>query len=175
MQNKRKDEFLSDAMLPLGILAGGGVLFLVLLCVLSYGNTLRDLRAIAFLILIIYTLLATGIITLYLLRYYRLRAIAQAAERHSTEIYDVFKYAADLPYAVVDVKGNVKAINSAMQTILGLSSRGPIPSLQWYSSAKQPPGHLITGTFRSFNACSTSQRYPSMLGISESGPTQSPP
>ena len=60
-------------------------------------------------------------------------------------------------------------------TILGLLSRGPMPSLQWYSSAKHPPGHLITGTLSSISASSTSLRYPSTLGISDSGPTQSPP
>ena len=34
MQNKRKDEFYSDALLPLGICAGGGLLFLTLLAIL---------------------------------------------------------------------------------------------------------------------------------------------
>ncbi|MBQ7338171.1 MAG: DHH family phosphoesterase [Clostridia bacterium] len=122
MQNKRKDEFHSDAMLPLGICAGGGALFLSLLCTISYSSSAEDLRAICVLTLAIYLLLCAGAITLYLLRYKRLRGIADDAERLNTEIYDVFKYVADLPYAVVDLKGNVKAINSAMQSILGLSS-----------------------------------------------------
>lgn len=122
MQNKRKDEYLSDALLPLCIMTGSGILFLALLFVFSYAYDLQNLRTVGFLILVTYTLLSIGMLTAYLLRYHRLRAIAEDAERHSTEIYDVFKYAADLPYAVVDVKGNVKAINSAMQTILGLTS-----------------------------------------------------
>lgn len=122
MQNKRKDEFYSDALLPLGICAGGGTLFLALLCILSRSLPFEDLRAISTLVLAIYLLLCGGVIALYLLRYRRMRSIAEEAEQFNTEIYDVFKYIADLPYAVVDSKGNVKAINSAMQSILGLSS-----------------------------------------------------
>src|SRR5690625_3144369 len=53
-------------------------------------------------------------------------------------------------------------------------SRGPTPSFQWYSSAKQPPGHLNTGTFIFFNASSTSFRMPFVLGIDESSPTHTP-
>jgi PAS domain-containing protein len=122
MQNKRKDEFFSDAILPIGICAGGGAVFLALACVLIYSPAHDDLRAVFPLLLIVYVLLCVGIILTYLLRYRRLRAIAERAEALNTEICDVFKYVADLPYAVVDLKGNVKAINSALQAILGLSS-----------------------------------------------------
>ncbi len=122
MQNKRKDEFHSDAMLPLGLCAAMGVLFLALLCAMSYGGLLSDLPAISALMLTLYLLLCGSVIALYLVRYRRLLSAAQDADRLNTEIYDVFKYVADLPYAVVDLKGNVKAINSAMQSILGLSS-----------------------------------------------------
>src|SRR6185503_14261857 len=42
----------------------------------------------------------------------------------------------------------------------GRLSRGPMPSRQWYSSAKQPPGQRRTGTCSSFRAASTSLRSP---------------
>src|SRR6478609_6634205 len=41
-------------------------------------------------------------------------------------------------------------------TIEGRSFLGPIPSFQWYVSAKQPPGQRNTGTFNSLNASTTS-------------------
>ena len=56
----------------------------------------------------------------------------------------------------------------------GRFSRGPIPSFQWYSSAKQPPGQRMTGTFSAFSAATTSLRMPRVLGIGEAGPTQIP-
>ncbi len=56
----------------------------------------------------------------------------------------------------------------------GRFSRGPMPSFQWYSSAKQPPGQRSTGMFRSFSAASTSLRMPRVFGIDEAGPTQIP-
>ena len=56
----------------------------------------------------------------------------------------------------------------------GRLSRGPIPSFQWYSSAKQPPGQRSTGMFSSRSAATTSLRIPRVFGIRESGPTQMP-
>ena len=56
----------------------------------------------------------------------------------------------------------------------GRFSRGPMPSFQWYSSAKHPPGQRSTGTFSSFSAATTSLRMPRVLGMVESGPTQMP-
>ena len=56
----------------------------------------------------------------------------------------------------------------------GRFSRGPIPSIQWYSSAKQPPGQRSTGMFSSLRAPTTSLRMPRVFGIEEPGPTQMP-
>ena len=54
------------------------------------------------------------------------------------------------------------------------SDCGPLPSIQWYSSPKQPPGQRSTGTFRALKASSTSVRYPFTFGMEESLPTQMP-
>ena len=40
----------------------------------------------------------------------------------------------------------------------GRWERGPMPSRQWYSSAKHPPGQRSTGTFSAFSASNTSLR-----------------
>ena len=56
MQNKRKDEFHSDAMLPLGVCAAAGGVFLALVCVLSYSPLSEDIAAISSLLLPLYLL-----------------------------------------------------------------------------------------------------------------------
>ena len=58
--------------------------------------------------------------------------------------------------------------------IEGRFSRGPIPSFQWYSSAKQPPGQRSTGISSCLSAATTSLRIPRVFGIGEFGPTQIP-
>src|ERR1700679_1150965 len=40
-------------------------------------------------------------------------------------------------------------------TICGLAADGPIPSRQWYSSAKQPPGQRRLGIFMALSALTT--------------------
>ena len=49
-----------------------------------------------------------------------------------------------------------------------------MPLRQWYSSAKQPPGQRTFGTLSAFSAATTSLRMPRVLGMGESGPTQTP-
>ena len=51
---------------------------------------------------------------------------------------------------------------------------GPMPFRQWYSSAKHPPGQRTFGTLSALSAATTSLRMPRVLGIGESGPTQTP-
>src|SRR5512140_2563632 len=60
-------------------------------------------------------------------------------------------------------------------TIFGRAARGPMPSRQWYSSAKQPPGHRTAATLIFFNASTTSLRIPRVLGMELFSPTQTPP
>ncbi len=59
-------------------------------------------------------------------------------------------------------------------SVTGREPAGPMPLRQWYSSAKQPPGHRTLGTLSAFSAATTSLRMPRVLGIGESGPTQTP-
>ncbi len=56
----------------------------------------------------------------------------------------------------------------------GRFSLGPMPSRQWYSSAKQPPGQRTKGTLRARMAATTSLRMPRVLGMLDLGPTQMP-
>ena len=47
-----------------------------------------------------------------------------------------------------------------------------MPSFQWYSSAKHPPGQRSTGILIFLSAATTSLRMPRVLGIGLSSPTQ---
>ena len=70
-----------------------------------------------------------------------------------------------------------KVFDSVTPPQLGLrvtARCGPTPLRQWYSSAKQPPGHRTFGTLSALSAATTSLRMPRVLGIAESGPTQTP-
>ena len=58
--------------------------------------------------------------------------------------------------------------------VTGRDAAGPMPFRQWYSSAKQPPGHRTFGTLIARSAATTSLRMPRVLGMGESGPTQTP-
>ena len=49
-------------------------------------------------------------------------------------------------------------------TMRGRWSRGPMPSRQWYSSAKQPPGQRRFGMFSARSASTTSSRMPRLVG-----------
>ena len=48
-----------------------------------------------------------------------MRQLQSEADELNADIYDVFKYVVDLPYAVTDGRGNVKVINHALQQLLG--------------------------------------------------------
>src|SRR5690606_40367909 len=50
-------------------------------------------------------------------------------------------------------------------TMVGLSFFGPIPSFQWYVSAKHPPGQRRFGILSFLSASTTSVRTPFTCGI----------
>ncbi len=70
-----------------------------------------------------------------------------------------------------------KSFDSVTPPQFGLSVTarpGPMPLRQWYSSAKHPPGQRTFGTLSALSAATTSLRMPRVLGIEDSGPTQTP-
>lgn len=50
-----------------------------------------------------------------------IRAEMDTAEALNTEIYDLFKYTVDLPYAVVDLNGRIQVANRELQEVLGIT------------------------------------------------------
>lgn len=71
---------------------------------------------------IVFALTCTIIFLIYLFRHLRLKEAVTAADQANTDIYDMFRYVIDVPYAVIGHDGVVKIINSALQDILGYHS-----------------------------------------------------
>ena len=112
-----------DARLPFSLAAIIGALLLGTLLVLAYIEAPASNLVLYTAVLLSAYLVVVGLLlTIYFMRMTRLREIQTAAEELSTDVYDVFKYVIDLPYAVVDAKGNVKVINRALQDVLGQKS-----------------------------------------------------
>jgi hypothetical protein len=57
-------------------------------------------------------------------------------------------------------------------TIMGRCALGPMPSIQWYSSAKPPPGQRRMGMLTLRSAATMSLRMPRVLGMADPSPTQ---
>ena len=67
----------------------------------------------------IFAICCTVLFFIYLVRYLRLREAMLAAEKANTEVYDMFRYVIDVPYAIIGRDGIVRIINSALQDALG--------------------------------------------------------
>ena len=125
MQNKpnmpRRPQ--TDARLPFSLCVTVSVVSLAAIAVLcATAKSLADVALYAWLLLAFDLVICGVLLAGYLWRVQRLTEIEEMAEDMSTDIYDVFKYVIDLPYAVSDSKGNVKVINRALQDVLGLKS-----------------------------------------------------
>lgn len=72
-------------------------------------------------ILAFYLLTAGTVCIFYSIKYHIIKNHEIDARSHNTEIYDMFRFVVDYPYAVVDANGRVKVLNGALQDILGHS------------------------------------------------------
>lgn len=116
----KKDAIYMDLRVPFTVCVSVG---LVLLCACAAIGHLNipslplgwfGLGAIS-----IFVITCTVLFLVYLLRYLRLREANRAAEQVETNVYDMFRYVIDVPYAVIGKDGVVKIINSALQDVLG--------------------------------------------------------
>jgi len=69
--------------------------------------------------LVLYIFSAGTICMIYAVKAARVRKARLEAKQIETEIYDIFRYIIDLPYAIIDGDGKVKIMNGALQDILG--------------------------------------------------------
>lgn len=74
------------------------------------------------LITIFYAASAGSICVFYSLKYKKIKEARTQADLSDTEIYDMFRYVIDVPYALVGSDGKVKVMNGALQDILGHKS-----------------------------------------------------
>lgn len=112
-----------DVRLPLLLCAGTGALLLAVFAILAYLNDpASTLTRNGFIFLAVYLVLCGSGLVVYFYQRLRVQEIQHAAEDMNTEVYDVFKYIVDIPYAIADASGNVKVINRALQEILELRS-----------------------------------------------------
>lgn len=116
----KKDALYMDLRVPFAVCVSVG---LVLLCACAVIGHLDipslplgwfGLGAIS-----IFVITCAVLFLIYLFRYLRLREALSAAEMAETDIYDMFRYVIDVPYAVIGRDGVVKIINSALQDVLG--------------------------------------------------------
>lgn len=99
---------------------------LLLLCgILSYilkkNNATFDVQKMFIAILAFYICTAGTVCVFYSIKYHIIKNHEMQARSHNTEIYDMFRFVIDYPYAIVDSNGRVKVLNGALQDILGHS------------------------------------------------------
>ncbi len=120
MQNKQKGRFLYDPRVQFGASVILAIVFLVAYTIISSGNANKSVAVkygIAF--IAVYALVAGSMLVSSILKYIRISDFEAASENFNTEIYDMFKYVVDIPYAIVSTDGVVKIVNGSLQDILG--------------------------------------------------------
>ena len=122
-QNRRISRYSVDLGFPMIFCVSEAILLLGLLAFLKIffnemgsGETFHILSIIFF---IFYVISAGAICTFYLVKALRARKARHEAAQIETEIYDMFRYVIDYPYAIIDREGKVKVMNGALQDILG--------------------------------------------------------
>lgn len=122
-QSRRQARFIVDLSFPMIFCAAEAILLLASLVLLDsfFESTQNEtaLSAVIFTFFAIYLVTAGTICTIYLARFLKSKKANHNAKQIETEIYDMFRYTIDYPYAIVDRDGKVKVMNGALQDILG--------------------------------------------------------
>lgn len=109
-----------DLRVPFAVCVAVGLVLLCACAVIGYLDIpTMPLGWVGLGMISVFVITCSILFLIYLLRYLRLREATLAAEQINTEIYDMFRYVIDVPYAVIDRSGVVKIINSALQDVLG--------------------------------------------------------
>ena len=119
----KKDNLYMDLRVPFAVSAAVGLVLLAACTAVGY--LAPDARTASWFglgALTVFVLTSGIIFLIYLFRYLRLREAVLAADHINTDVYDMFRYVIDVPYAVIGRDGVVKIINSALQDILGYHS-----------------------------------------------------
>ncbi|MBE6583854.1 MAG: hypothetical protein E7649_02555 [Ruminococcaceae bacterium] len=122
-QAKRSDRFSVELGAPLIFCTAEAIVLAALCLVINFFLKTEDNAKIISLISVLslpFYICSAGVLCLiYTARSLKVKRAKYDAKLLETEIYDIFRYIIDLPYAVIDSSGKVKIINGAMQDILG--------------------------------------------------------
>ena len=122
-QNRRAARYVIDLSFPMIFCTVEGIILFGLLAILGASFDF-DRSSAQFITLIlaflgVYALTAGFVCIFYLAKFIKAKKINRESKQLETEIYDMFRYIIDMPYAIVDRDGKVKVINGALQDILG--------------------------------------------------------
>lgn len=119
-QNKKGSDSRHDAR---GQLLFCFILALVFLAVYIFIVAFAETSAVSagVVLLLLYGLLAGIVLLLTWRKLTGLRAEEDAAAALNSEIYDLFKYEVNLPYAVVSPAGRIQVANKELQNVLGVT------------------------------------------------------
>ena len=116
----KKDALYMDLRMPFAVCALVGIVLLCACALIGYLNIPSlPLGWFALGALCIFAVTCTVLFLVYLFRFLRLREALTQAEHVQTDVYDMFRYVIDVPYAIIGRDGVVKIINSALQDVLG--------------------------------------------------------
>ena len=141
MQNKKRTAFRADLRPPLIAAACIGIALLLIFTALTLFLDGDELLLYGLTLCGLYVLSVGAILVPYLVRHRRVTAANDAAELMATEISDMFRYVADIPYAVISEDGTVKIVSGALQDILQYKS--PICNLPLSSFCSVPMQEII--------------------------------
>ena len=117
----RKGTLSVDLRVPFAVTVAEGLLLLGLVALLAYKNV-PHLPILAACTLIFYLVTAGVVLLAFAIRFAEYKKAEREAEELNTDIYQMFRSATDIPYAVINADGNLRIINDAMQKILGFHS-----------------------------------------------------
>ena len=122
-QNRRSARFNVDLSFPMIFCAVEAVLLFGMLALLNaffeFEQTNMHFLTIILVFFGVYALTAGFVCIFYVVKFLRVKKANNEARQLETEIYDMFRYIIDMPYAIVDRDAKVKVINGALQDILG--------------------------------------------------------
>ena len=124
MLNKQKGRFRQDSRIQFASSVLLAVILMLILSVVEAFFPEIPPLACGLIFTGAYIVIAGSLFALTVIRYHRLTDFEASAQELNTEVYDMFKYVLDIPYAIVNPEGIVKIVNGSLQEILNY--RAPV-------------------------------------------------
>ena len=119
----KKEALHADLRVPFSVCFAVGLVLLGAMTAIAFLNhPALSAKWFAVGALAVFVLTCAIVFTVYAMRHARIKEALLAADHINTDIYDMFRYVIDVPYAVIGKDGVVKIINSALQDVLGYTT-----------------------------------------------------